>query len=247
LAVYARSTTINGKPENVDAEIRYVENEVFPMITQIAGCRGLSLFVDRQSGRAIASSSLDSEEAMRPATSNCGRPGARREMFGGSMQIDEWEIGPMHRTQHGSCCWVTWVQGEDLNRALEILKVGVLPEAEATQGFCGASLLMNRPTGLACTTTAWESREEMEASRTRADEQRQRATQEADSRSSRSSRSTSLSRTCPYPNWSEPAVGLASRARRPAPVEILEAPATAAGRSRRSPTVLRPPRPAADR
>jgi hypothetical protein len=94
------------------------------------------------------------------------------------MQVDEWEIAVMHRTHHGECCRVSWLQG-DVDAMSEIVRVGILPELEQTDGFCSASLLVNRSAGLGCATTVWESRAAMEASRTSADEMRRRAADEA--------------------------------------------------------------------
>ena len=94
------------------------------------------------------------------------------------MQVDEWEIAVMHRTQHGECCRVSWLQG-DLDAMTETFRVGILPELEQTPGFCSASLLVNRSTGLGCATTAWETRAAMEASRSSADDMRSRAASEA--------------------------------------------------------------------
>ena len=44
----------------------------------------------------------------------------------------------------------------------------MLPEMEGLPGFCSASLLVNRAAGRACSTTTYDSREAMEASRDRA-------------------------------------------------------------------------------
>ena len=101
-----------------------------------------------------------------------------REILGGSMQVDEWEIAVMHRTHHGECCRASWLQG-DLDTMTETFRVGILPELEQTPGFCSASMLVNRSTGLGCATTAWETRAAMEASRTAADDMRSRAAREA--------------------------------------------------------------------
>ena len=101
-----------------------------------------------------------------------------RDILGGSMQVDEWEIAVMHRTQHGECCRVSWIQG-DPDAMTETVRVGILPELEQTPGFCSASLLVNRSTGLACATTAWETRATMEASRSTADNLRSRTASEA--------------------------------------------------------------------
>jgi heme-degrading monooxygenase HmoA len=61
----------------------------------------------------------------------------------------------------------------------ETMRTGIVPELERTPGFCSASLLVNRSTGLGCATTAWETRAAMEASRSSADELRSRAASEA--------------------------------------------------------------------
>jgi hypothetical protein len=54
-----------------------------------------------------------------------------------------------------------------------------MPELERTAGFCSASLLVNRSTGLGCATTTWETRGDMAASRSSADDMRSRAASEA--------------------------------------------------------------------
>ena len=87
-----------------------------------------------------------------------------RDILGGSLEMDEWEVAVMHRTHHGECCRVSWLQG-DVEAMTETFRVGILPELEQTPGFCSASLLVNRATGLGCGTTVWESGAAMEASR----------------------------------------------------------------------------------
>jgi heme-degrading monooxygenase HmoA len=149
------------------------------MLDRIDGCRGLSLLVARESGMCIATSSWESEEAMRASEEQL-RPirDRGRDIIGGSMQVDEWEIAIMHRSHHAECCRVSWLEG-DLDAMTETMRAGILPELEEMDGFCSASLLVNRSTGLGCATTAWESREAMEASRSRADDMRQQAASDA--------------------------------------------------------------------
>ena len=101
-----------------------------------------------------------------------------RDILGGSMQVDEWEVAVMHRTQHGECCRVSWLQG-DLDAMNEAFRETVLPRLAQMRGFCSASLLVNRSAGLSCATTAWESRAAMEGSRSAADEMRSRTATEA--------------------------------------------------------------------
>jgi hypothetical protein len=177
--MYARSTTFNGRPENIDAGIAFVKNEAGPMLEQIEGCRGLSMLVDRGTGQCIATSSWDSEATML-ASDDQLRPirDRGRDILGASMQVDAWEIAVMHRSHHGECCRVSWLQG-DLDAMTETFRVGILPELEQTAGFCSASLLMDRAAGLGCATTAWETRAAMEASRSAADDMRSRAASDA--------------------------------------------------------------------
>jgi heme-degrading monooxygenase HmoA len=177
--VYARSTTFHGRPGNIEAGIRFAEAEVGPRLERIDGCRGLSLLVDRETGHCIATSSWESEEAMRASDEQLREIRDRgRDILGATMEMDEWEIVVMHRTQHGECCRVSWVQG-DVDALVETFRMGILPELERTPGFCGASVLVDRSSGLGCATTTWESREAMEASRPAADDMRARAAGDA--------------------------------------------------------------------
>lgn len=173
--MYARSTTFHGMPANVDAGIAFVKNEAAPMLADIEGCRGLSLLVDRETGQCIATSSWESEEAMTSSDDRL-RPirDRGRDILGGSIQIDVWEVAVMHRAHHGECCRVSWLQG-DLDAMTETFRGHILPELEQTPGFCSASLLVNRTSGLGCASTVWEDRAAMEASRSAADEMRRTA------------------------------------------------------------------------
>jgi heme-degrading monooxygenase HmoA len=178
--VYARSTTFGGAPSNVDAGIEFVNKEVAPALDKMEGCRGLSLLVDHETGQCIATSSWEDEDAMRASAEQL-RPVREkgRDILGGDMKVDEWEITVMHRNQHGECCRVSWVQGGDVDALAETFRVGIMPELERLDGFCSASLLVNRSTGMGCATTTWESRQAMEASRSAANDMRSRAASDA--------------------------------------------------------------------
>ena len=176
----ARSSTFNGRPESIDAGITFVKDEAGPMLDKIEGCRGLSMLVDRETGLCVATSSWESQAAMRASDEQLGPIRDRgSDILGGSMETDEWEIAVMHRTHHGECCRVSWLKG-DLDALTETFRAGLLPELEQTGGFCSASLLVNRSTGVGCATTAWETRAVMEASRSSADDMRSRAATDAD-------------------------------------------------------------------
>ena len=183
--MFARSTTITGDASALDAGIDYVRDEVMPMILRMDGCAGLSMLVDRDSGRCIVTSSWHTEDAMRASNEQLAQVRARAgEMLGGSPQIEEWEVAMMHRdhmTHDGACCRVTWMRmGEgDLDRGIDRFRAEMLPDMQALDGFCSASLLVNRVTGQACATTTYDSREAMMAARERASQLRESRAREA--------------------------------------------------------------------
>jgi quinol monooxygenase YgiN len=74
--VYARSTTIDARPDAVSEGIAYVRNEVVPALHEIDGCVGLSLLTDRESGRCITTSAWASAEAMHASADRARWPGA---------------------------------------------------------------------------------------------------------------------------------------------------------------------------
>ncbi len=69
-----------------------------PALHVLDGCIGLSLLVDRESGRCIATSAWDCEKTMH-ASGEQVRPLQHRaaEVFGGSPTVDRWEIAVLHR------------------------------------------------------------------------------------------------------------------------------------------------------
>jgi Antibiotic biosynthesis monooxygenase len=183
--VYARSTTIMARPESVDAGIAQVRDEVMPTLLEMDGCIGLSMIADRSSGRCIATSAWQTEEAMR-ATNEELQPARERiaeTMGGGSPQVEEWEIAVLHRdhqSREGACVRVTWTRSDpaDLDRGIDTYKLAALPKTEELEGFCSASLLVNRSSGLACSSITYDSREAMERSRERAASLRESVTKD---------------------------------------------------------------------
>jgi heme-degrading monooxygenase HmoA len=183
--VYARSTTIQAHPLSIDAGIAHVRDEVMPALQAIDGCIGLSLLVDRRSGRCIATSAWQSEEAMR-ASGDRARPIRDRaaQIFGGNPQIDEWEIAVLHRAHHatlGACVRAVWTQGDPaaLDRAIDVFKMAALPAIEQLDGFCSVSMMVDRATGRMVASTTFDSDEAMDRNRDQAAVRRTAVTKEA--------------------------------------------------------------------
>lgn len=169
--MHARSTTWQARPSAIDEGIRFITDDVMPTITRMPGCVGLSMLADRTSGRCIATSAWIDEAAMRDSDATLAPMRQRAgEILGGAPQVDEWEIAVLHRehrTSDSTCARCTWVQMDPsrVDEVIEMFRSQVLPAAEDLSGFCSASLLVDRRSGRAVSTTAWDSREAMEASR----------------------------------------------------------------------------------
>ena len=172
--MYARSTTIDARPECIDGGTAFVRDEVMPALETMTGCVGLSLLVDRESGRCIATSAWDSEESMRASAEDVTPMRDKAaEVFGGRTEVEQWEIAVLHRDHHsgeGACVRATWfkVPNGHAGRAVELYRESVLPALEEMDGFCSASLLIDRSSGRAVSSTTFDSADAMDRSREQA-------------------------------------------------------------------------------
>jgi hypothetical protein len=165
--MFARSTTINGDSGSIDAGIAYVRDQVMPMLSEMPGLVGLSMMVDRESGRSIATTSWTSYDEMAASAANVSDARARAaEIMGGTPVVDEWEIAMMHRehdAREGSCCRVTWVQmdPEAIDSLIARFRRTVMPSFDEMAGFCSASLLVDRANGRGCSTARFDDQKSM--------------------------------------------------------------------------------------
>ena len=182
--MYARSTTVLAKPESMDAGIAHIRDVVLPALQRMDGCLGLSLLVDRDSGRCIATSSWESQAAMRAPAGPVGVIRDRAvEILGGTMMVEEWEILHMHRdhpSHPGACARGTWLRMDPaaIDRAVDVYKMVSIPAMKELDGFCSVSLLVDRASGRAVSTATYDSREAMQRNREQASAVRAAGSQE---------------------------------------------------------------------
>jgi hypothetical protein len=183
--VYARSTTIQAKASSIDGGSAHVRDVVLPAVLGTEGCVGLSLMVDRQSGRCIATTAWQTKEAMQ-ASEQRVRPlrDQAAQIFGGTAQVEEWEIAVLHRDHHsreGACVRATWIQGDpgQVDRAIDVYKMVTLPALENLEGFCSASLMVDRASGRAVSSVVYDSIDAMQRTREQAGTLRAKTTREA--------------------------------------------------------------------
>jgi hypothetical protein len=183
--VYARSTTVLAHLESIDAGVAHIRNEVMPTLLAMDGCIGLSMLADRNTGRCIATSAwrtreamLASERQLRPVRDHAA------EILGNRPQVDEWEIAVLHRDHTsgpGACVRASWVRmaPEQADRVVDVYRMALLPVMQDYHGFCSASLLLDRASGLAVSSVTYDSLESMQRSREKADALREAGAREA--------------------------------------------------------------------
>jgi heme-degrading monooxygenase HmoA len=148
-------------------------------VTALDGYVGLSMLADRASGRCIATTAWDSEEAMHDSEGPLHMLRRRYgEILGGRPEVQEWEIAVLHRLRpapDGAPCRVVWSRGapEAVDHAMDVFRMGVLPRMSELPGFCSVSMMMDRETGRAVSATVFDSRDAID--RTAAGGDRMRA------------------------------------------------------------------------
>ena len=162
-AMHARSTTIHGEPGSVDAATTYVRDEVMPEVRAMDGCLGLSMLADHETGRCIVTTSWRDEAALRSSVEGV-RPSAERtaEILGGRPEVEEWEIAAMHRVQEahqGARSRVTWLRTDPdaVNRAVDAVRLSLMPKLDDLPGFCSVSVMVRRGDGLTVAAISYDS------------------------------------------------------------------------------------------
>ncbi|MEV0718981.1 hypothetical protein [Asanoa sp. NPDC050611] len=179
--MYARSSTIVAQTSSIDRGITFLSDELMSDMLAIDGCVGLSLLVDRDTGRCIATSSWENEGAMKASESKVS-PLRQRLMgaFGATdISNDEWEVVVMHRDHRapdGAHARITYLRGDPARAddSIEIFK-SLLPTIESYAGFCSASLLLNRSSGMAVSNIIFDSAAAMARTAEQASQVRARA------------------------------------------------------------------------
>jgi quinol monooxygenase YgiN len=171
--MYARSTTIRGLTAAIDAGISYLQEEALPAVRQMPGCVGLSLVVDRDTGRSIATSAWQDEGSMH-ASAELVHPMRERLMasFGGELEVQEWEIALLHRAHtihsHGAAR-LTWarVGSGQVDAFVDAYRTALMPRIQELPNFCSLSLLVDRTAEEVVGTVTFHSRVALEAVRDR--------------------------------------------------------------------------------
>ena len=121
---------------------------------------------------------LASERQLRPVRDHAA------EILGNRPQVDEWEIAVLHRdhtSAPGACVRASWMRmaPEQADRVVDVYRIGLLPVMQDYHGFCSASLLVDRASGLAVSSVTYDAPESMQHNRKKADALREAGAREA--------------------------------------------------------------------
>jgi heme-degrading monooxygenase HmoA len=165
--MYARTITWRISPHSVDELVAHVRDRVMPRLSEINGFVGLSLLVDRDTGRCISTGAWQTAEALHGSDE---RMRASREevarTFGTAEEMQDWEIAVLHRahrTAVGACARVDWSRTAPANvdRVVDACRESLMPWWEQTPGFDSNSFLVDRDTGRFVSTVVFESHDAM--------------------------------------------------------------------------------------
>ena len=168
--MFARSTTVQVRTRSLDAAVAHVRDDVMPAVPATEGCLGVSMLVNPTSGRCIVTSAWQTEEAM--SADQRLQPLVDRATTGSAIpEVEDWEIGVVHRDHtSGPGAWVrvSWVhvEPEQVDRLAELYRMVLLPTIVEFEGFCSASLLLDRPSGHAVSSVTFDSYQAMRTTRT---------------------------------------------------------------------------------
>lgn len=170
--VYARSTTVDGRPDAVAAAVTHIREQVMPAVLRADGYVGLSTLVDRASGGCVLTTAWRTEEALQ-AADQLLRPHRDRvaELLGGCPEDEEWEIAVLHRahaSRPGACVRTVRirVEPEQAGHEIDLHRMLLLPQISAFEGFCSTSLLVDRPSGHAVSSVTFDDHDAMRRTRT---------------------------------------------------------------------------------
>ncbi|MET0898830.1 MAG: hypothetical protein ABWY45_13045 [Mycobacterium sp.] len=184
--MYTRTTATTAALSSLDAGISHVREVVMPALEEFDGFVGLSMLVDRSSGRCIVTSAWESEDAMRASTDGVEDLRERAVQILGGLRpdLDRWEIAVLHReheTPEGACARVTWVRVDpaQVDAALEMFKTSTLPALEEMDGLCSVSVMIDRHSGRGVSCVVYDSADTIERNREQIDRIKSQATGEA--------------------------------------------------------------------
>ena len=168
----ARVNLITADPDRMADTIGYIKTSVRPAVDSMDGSLGLSLYANAEIGVAVLESFWASREALIHSEQMAAprRTDVVRRAVG-TVSVERYRVPVYEReapldTAAGLRLTRMDVDPPRIEDTVECFGATVVPRlADATGGFCGALLLVDRDTGRSISETMWASRKAMAASR----------------------------------------------------------------------------------
>lgn len=95
MAMYARMSTLEGSPDQIDEGLRYVRENILPQIQQQEGFKGMIALADRQTGKTLGLTFWESEEALRTSEEAADRlrENSAEAMSDTIAAVERYEVG----------------------------------------------------------------------------------------------------------------------------------------------------------
>ncbi len=93
--MFARMVTLQGKPDKVDAGIRYMKEQVVPTIGKMAGSKGAYTLVDRKSGKFVVVALWETEKNLQdsfPTTASLRTNAAKAVEAASPATVEHFEV-----------------------------------------------------------------------------------------------------------------------------------------------------------
>jgi quinol monooxygenase YgiN len=173
--MYARATVVVGDPAKVDDVIAFVHERVLPALEQQAGSLGLSMNVDRGSGRCTVTTVWTDRASMHASERGLGplREAAGR-LAAGAPVTEEYELAVLHRLRQAEPgCWVRTTRVRldpaQLDTGIRTFRTTTLPAVEKLPGLRSVLLLVDRRSGSGVVSAVFDDRAALDASRAAAE------------------------------------------------------------------------------
>ncbi len=100
MAMYARISTLEGSPDQIDEGLRYVRENVLPQLKQQDGFKGMAALADRQTGKTLSVTFWESEQALRASeeAANSLREESAEAMSDTIAGVERYEVGFLELT-----------------------------------------------------------------------------------------------------------------------------------------------------
>ncbi len=183
--MFTRTNTYDGDAGRLDEGIAFARDKVAPLIATLEGNRGMSVLVDRDTGRCMVNSVWTTMQAMR--ASNTALTPLREQggqILGSPAASEEWEIALMHEmhpVEAGCGLRVTRVTFDpaDADSSIDTVRTTTIPASELLPGFCRLTMLVDRKAGKGMALTSFENPDAMQKSRKKVEQIRKVSTEKA--------------------------------------------------------------------